>query len=317
MSKLILSGDLSVFRIEMLVRILEAIKCDGELTIESLERGQVYLIQGRIVGAKTATNQGLPALCGLVGQRAGTFSVRTTTSDDIFKHPDLTAFADNQSLFRQVSAQLGQGRFATAASTAQAQSSVPPSAPAAQAPPSPQTPAPNPLSQTMARRPQPAGSGPLARVPEMTEKGKVTLKSIQTNYALRGVQVDGDTWKVLGKVDGVLTIYQIGEALGVLGDRLSRTIEELQREGYIRFRVHDPTLDAMKTQGKFRFGEYMVTKGIITEVQLEGALRRQQELARRGRYMWLGEILVEMNYARPSQVQEAVSVQKQMERAGG
>ena len=54
----------------------------------------------------------------------------------------------------------------------------------------------------------------------------------------------------------------------------------------------------------------MVAKGIITEIQLDAALKRQQELARRGRYMWLGEILVELNYARPSQVQEALALQK-------
>jgi hypothetical protein len=29
--------------------------------------------------------------------------------------------------------------------------------------------------------------------------------------------------------------------------------------------------------------------------------------------MWLGEILVEMNYARPSQVQEAMAVQKRIQ----
>ena len=62
--------------------------------------------------------------------------------------------------------------------------------------------------------------------------------------------------------------------------------------------------------GNFKFGEYMIAKGHITQVQLEAALQRQQELARKGRYMWLGEILVEMNYVRPSQVQEALSVQK-------
>ncbi|MBU6428216.1 MAG: hypothetical protein KGR26_04350, partial [Cyanobacteria bacterium REEB65] len=156
------------------------------------------------------------------------------------------------------------------------------------------------------------GGGPLARVPDLTDKGRIAIRSIQTNYALRGVQVEAETWRVLGKVDGSQTLYQIGESVGILGDRLLTVVEELQQQGYLRFATFDPATEHLK-QTKFRLGEYMVAKGIISEVQLEAALRRQSELARKGRYMWLGEILVEMNYARPSQVQEAMAMQKRMQ----
>lgn len=156
-------------------------------------------------------------------------------------------------------------------------------------------------------------SGPLARVPEVTEKGRITLRSIQTNYALRGVQIEDPKWKILAKVDGKVNLHQIGGFCGVLGEKLSEIVEELQNEGLIKFKTFDPVAEQMKNTGtKFRFGEYMVAKGIITEIQLQAALNRQAELARKGRYMWLGEILVDMNYARPSQVQEALSVQKRM-----
>lgn len=322
MSKLVLSGDLATFRVEMVVRVLEAIKFDGEVTIEGAEKGQFSFQQGRVVGARTLTEQGLKALSTLVPQRIGTFSVRTQTAEEIYRNQELLTIPDNASIFRQVHAQMGQGVYAQQAAqqtsvrpAAAAPSSAPmPSAstPTAAAMP-PASPAAAPLApaskQTVVRRAQ--GSGPLARVPEMTDKGKIVLRSLQTNYALRGVQVDADTWRILAKIDGKSSLFQLGEAAGVQGDRLVQAIEELQREGHIRFQTHDPSIAHLKnTQSKFRFGEYMVAKGVITEIQLDAALRRQQELARRGRYMWLGEILVELNYARPSQVQEALALQK-------
>lgn len=295
MAKLILSGDLSIFRIEMVVRILEALKFDGEVALEAIERGTFFMLQGKVVGARNAMHEGMAALVPMVSQRVGTFSVRQLGADEVTRHPDLAALPDNAAIFRQVHALLGQGRFA-AVPAAQA------AAPAVAASPA-QTP-----------RPKSNATGPLARVPEVTDKGKVTLRSIQTNFALRGVQVDADTWRILAKVDGRQNLFAISELVGVAGDRYNQAVDQLVAEGYIRFQVHDPSLEQLtkRTESKFRFGEYMVAKGVITEVQLEGALRRQQELARRGRYMWLGEILIEMNYARPSHVQEALAVQKRM-----
>jgi hypothetical protein len=306
-----LSGDLATLRVEMVVRILEAIKFDGEVSIEGAEKGQFSLQQGRMVGARTLTEQGLKALTTVLAQRNGTFSVRTQIAEEIYRNQELLTIPDNASIFRQVQAMIGQGQFAQQASQ---QAAPPPAAPSSpQRPPVAEAPAAAPSSspskQTVVRRAQ--GSGPLARVPEMTDKGKIVLRSLQTNYALRGVQVDADTWRILAKIDGKSSLFQLGEAAGVQGDRLVQAIEELQREGHIRFQSNDPNLAHLKnTQSKFRFGEYMVAKGVITEIQLDAALRRQQELARRGRYMWLGEILVELNYARPSQVQEALALQK-------
>jgi hypothetical protein len=307
-----LSGDLSLFRVELVVRILEAMKFDGEVAIESADKGQFSVQQGRVVGARTLTEQGLKALAALVAQRSGTFSVRTQTADEIYRNQELLTIPDNLTIFRQVHALMGQGHFAqqaAAPNTPAQQMTVPQATPAT---PTHQTGPIQPVApekQTIVRRGQ--GSGPLARVPEMTDKGKIVLRSLQTNYALRGVQVDADTWKLLAKIDGHSSLYQLGDSVGLLGERLVKAVEELQREGHIRFQAHDPNIEHLKnTQSKFRFGEYMVAKGIITEIQLDAALKRQQELARRGRYMWLGEILVELNYARPSQVQEALALQK-------
>ncbi|GEM_PF-1081192 len=347
MSKLVLSGDLAVFRVEMVVRILEAIKFDGEVSIEAAEKGQFSFQQGRVVGARTLTDQGLRALVLVVAQRNGTFSARTQTAEEIYRNQELLTIVDNATIFRQVHALQGQGPFAQQIAASAAPHPMPPAphpmppaaGPAAPVqaaiPVQPTTPM-QPVAATQPAAPmqpsapvQPAapmqpvatgkqtivhraqGSGPMARVPEMTDKGKIVLRSIQTNYALRGVQVDADTWRLLAKIDGKSSLFQLGELSGLLGDRLVRAVDELQNEGHIRFQSHDPGMDHFKnTQTKFRFGEYMVAKGIITEIQLDASLRRQQELARRGRYMWLGEILVELNYARPSQVQEALALQK-------
>lgn len=315
MSKLVLSGDLTIFRVELVVRILEAMKFDGEVAIEAAEKGQFSVQQGRVVGSRTLTDQGLKALATLVSQRSGTFAVRTQTTDEIYRNQELLTIPDNATIFRQVHAMLGQGHFAQQAAAAaqqqpQAQQmTVPRATPATSVPGTGPMSPPAAAKQTIVRRSQ--GSGPLARVPEVTDKGKIVIRSIQTNYALRGVQVEADTWKLLAKIDGRTSLFQLGEAVGLMGERLVAAVEELQREGHIRFQSHDPNIEHLKnTQSKFRFGEYMVAKGVITEIQLDAALKRQQELARRGRYMWLGEILVELNYARPSQVQEALAMQK-------
>ena len=150
--------------------------------------------------------------------------------------------------------------------------------------------------------------GPLAKIPHLTDKGKSTVKSLQANFA-RGVSVEGDKWRVLMKCNGELTLYNIGEEVQILGERLLKSVKELQDDQLITFDTLDKDSQVRLT-GNFKFGEYMIAKGHITQVQLEAALQRQQELARKGRYMWLGEILVEMNYVRPSQVQEALAYQK-------
>lgn len=150
--------------------------------------------------------------------------------------------------------------------------------------------------------------GPLAKIPHLTDKGRTTVKSLQANFA-RGVNVEGDKWRVLMKCTGEINLYQVGEEANLLGDRLINASKELEYEGLITFDSIDQQ-SAQKLTGNFKFGEYMIAKGHITQVQLEAALQRQQELARKGRYLWLGEILVEMNYVRPSQVQEALAYQK-------
>ncbi|MBI6546019.1 MAG: DUF4388 domain-containing protein [Cyanobacteria bacterium NC_groundwater_1444_Ag_S-0.65um_54_12] len=304
MSKLILSGDLNFFRIEMLVRILEAIKLNAEVTIDGQEKGQLYFQQGKVVGANTATDQGMVALGQIVQWKSGTFSVRLT--DEAHRHVDLVKFADNQAIFRHL---LGQANPKSAV-PGQPQSKTATAAPS----PSPAgtTGSATGRSPAMPRSgPRAMGPsvGPLAQVPEVTDKGRIALRGIQTNYALRGVQVEAESWRVLGKIDGSSTLYQIGEMVGILGERLLQIVKDLQQEGYLRFATNDPSTEYLK-QSKFRLGEYLVAKGTITEVQLEAALRRQSELARKGRYLWLGEILVEMNYVRPSQVQEAMAIQK-------
>jgi len=234
MAKLILSGDLSTFRIEMVVRILEAVKFDGEVSVEGVERGQIFMHQGKVVGAKGPMHQGLQALVPVVSQRSGTFAVRQMPADEVTRHPDLVAIADNATIFRQVHALAGQGRFATAgvASTGGSAPLTPPPAASATVPPA---------AQPARRGPQ--VSGPMGRVPELTDKGKMTLRSIQTNYAMRGVQVDADIWKILGKVDGNHSLFAISNELGIMGDRFNEAAEQLQREGYIRFQAHDPGLD--------------------------------------------------------------------------
>ena len=100
MSKLVLSGDLGHFRVEMLVRILESIRINAEVSFEGPDKGQIYFVQGKIVGANTATDQGVSALSGIAGLKTGTFSVRL--SEDPNRHPDLLQFPDNQSIFRHL-----------------------------------------------------------------------------------------------------------------------------------------------------------------------------------------------------------------------
>jgi hypothetical protein len=177
-----------------------------------------------------------------------------------------------------------------------------PAGPTAPAGPRPGT---GPMKTTIAGGPK---IGPLAKVPHLTDKGKSTVKSLQANFS-RGISVEGDKWRVLLKANSELTLYQIGEEVQILGERLLKAVKELQDEGLMTFDNIDQNA-AQRLTGNFKFGEYMIAKGHITQVQLEAALQRQQELARKGRYMWLGEILVEMGYVRPSQVQEALAYQK-------
>lgn len=348
MAKFILSGDLSFFRVELLVRFIEAIRLDGEIAVEGFDRGKIFLYQGKVIGALNSNSQGMAALTALVGQRTGAFTVSQMTSDELVVHADLQEFPDNPTLFRSIKAT--QSTASTVADPVAApaptpvvtvpapvqtaQTAVPQAPPAAAQPAKPigtmpqamppvagaRTPT-NPLASGQASKPRvPGGGGPMARVPHMTDKGKSTLRSVQTNAAMRGTQVEGDTWKILSKVDGNFSLFQISSNVQIMGDRFNQAIDTLQKEGYIKFQVVvDETLNelARKTESKFRFGEYMVAKGIVSEQQLDTALRRQQELARRGRYMWLGEILVEMNFARTSQVQEALAAQKKAQAAQG
>lgn len=311
MSKIILSGDLGRFRPEMLMRILESIKADVIVTLESAATGQITVLGGKITGAAMPPSKGMDALKDMVGWTSGTFTVRDiagTQTMSMVRSPDLMNYPDNASIFR---AMMSMRRPATVGGPAP----VAAAAPGHQAPPRPgATPGParpGPGAPGAAMRATVAGGpkiGPLAKVPHLSDKGKSTVKSLQANFA-RGVSVEGDKWRVLMKVDGALTLYHIGEEVQILGERLLKSIKELQEEGLIGFDNIDSNA-AQRLTGNFKFGEYMIAKGHITQVQLEAALQRQQELARKGRYMWLGEILVEMNYVRPSQVQEALAYQK-------
>lgn len=279
MSKLILSGDMTRFRCDMVIRILEAVKFEGEIQIDGPEKAQVFMSQGRMVGARTATQQGLQALLVVMPWTTGIFAARET--QEILKTPDLSGFPDNISIFRHLQSLKTQPL------------------------------APSPVATRTTAPIKPGVSGPLGRIPELTEKGRITLKTLQTNYALRGVQVEDDLWKVLAKVDGKTSLHQIGSLCNVQGDPFNASIEELQTQGLIKFKSFDPVDEQLKSNGgRFRFGEYLVAKGVITDVQLQAALNRQAELARKGRYMWLGEIMVDLNYVRPGQVQEALTAQK-------
>lgn len=323
MSKVVLSGDLGIFRLDLLIRLLEAVKATAEIQIESRERAILGLAGGRLVSASTATLQGFSALQQIVTWRQGGFGVRT--ADAPATQADFQNFQDNAGIFRHLQGVMGRtqggppGAPPAAPPGGGQPSSGPPGARPAAAPPAATggglVAAGTPQGQAAASKgpfKASAGAGPLARVPELTDKGRVTLRTIQTNFAMRGVQVEGDNWRFLGKVDGQLTLYQIGQSVSILGEKLLKLTNEMEQQGFLRFVARDDVAEQFKSQ-KFRLGEYMVAKGIITEVQLEAALRRQSELARKGRYMWLGEILVEMNYARPSQVQDAMAVQKRIQ----
>lgn len=318
MSKIILSGDLGRFKPEMLMRILESIKADAIVTLESAATGQITVLQGKIVGAAMPPSKGIEALKDMVVWTGGTFTVRDiagTQTMSMVRSPDLMNYPDNASIFRAMMAMRRPAVPAGVGATAEHAPSGPgvmpgrpssgnigPGAGGGARPPGPGT---VPMKSTLSSGPK---IGPLAKIPHLTDKGKSTVKSLQANFA-RGVSVEGDKWRVLMKCNGELTLYNIGEEVQILGERLLKSVKELQDDQLITFDTLDKDSQVRLT-GNFKFGEYMIAKGHITQVQLEAALQRQQELARKGRYMWLGEILVEMNYVRPSQVQEALSVQK-------
>jgi hypothetical protein len=307
MSKIILSGDLGRFRPEMLIRILESVRADVILTLEGAATGQLTLLQGKIVGAALPPGKGMEALKELVGWHIGTFTVRDISSSQtasMVKNPDLLNFPDNANIFRALMAMQRPGAPATGPIPS-GSGNFPAMAPARPPVIAGMVPNAMPSKITLAGGPK---IGPLAKVPHLTDKGKSTVKSLQANFA-RGASVEADKWRVLMKCNSELTLYHIGDDIQVMGDRLLRAVKELQEEGLIAFDSLEAGA-AQRLTGNFKFGEYMVAKGHITQVQLEAALQRQQELARKGRYMWLGEILVEMNYVRPSQVQEALAYQK-------
>ncbi len=315
MSKIILSGDLGRFRPEMLVRILESIRADVIVTLEGASTGQITVLQGKIVGAALPPNKGMDALKDMVTWNQGTFTVRDisgTQTTSMVRSPDIMNFPDNASIFRAMMAL----RRPVAAGGGPSPAAPPrPSGPGAPAVGNGTPgggmvrPGAHPAGPGMQRTTQVGPKiGPLAKIPHLTDKGKGTVKSLQANFA-RGVNVEGDKWRVLLKCNGELNLYQIGDEIQIMGERLLKSVKELQDEGMVSFDSIDQQA-AQRLTGNFKFGEYMIAKGHITQVQLEAALQRQQELARKGRYMWLGEILVEMNYVRPSQVQEALAYQK-------
>jgi hypothetical protein len=297
MSKIILSGDLSRFKPEMLLRILESVRADVMITLESTSSGQICVLQGKVCGAAMPPHRGIDALREIVPWNSGTFTVRDasgTMTAQLIRNPDIMAYPDNASLFR---AMMGR-RPGTAEGVVQPPGVAVPAGPAA-------------AQAGVAAGARPATGpkiGPLARVPHLTDKGRATGRSLQANFQ-RGMAVDGDKWRLLLKCNGELTLFQIGEELQIMGERLLKSVKELQEDSLITFDNLDSST-ASRLSGNFKFGEYMIARGHITQVQLEAALQRQQELARKGRYMWLGEILVEMNYLRPSQVQEALAFQK-------
>jgi hypothetical protein len=319
MSKIILSGDLGRFRPEMLIRILESIRADVIVTLEGAATGQITVLQGKIVGAALPPSKGMDALKDMVPWSAGTFTVRDISGSQttsMVRSPDIMNYPDNASIFR---AMMALRRPVPAGAPQGPGPGVAPGAPR----PGGTGPTAHPGGATQSTRTTMHGAGaqsamrttqigpkigPLAKIPHLTDKGKGTVKSLQQNFA-RGVSVEGDKWRVLMKCNSELSLFNIGEEIQIMGERLLKSVKELQEDGLISFDSIDQNT-AQRLTGNFKFGEYMIAKGHITQVQLEAALQRQQELARKGRYMWLGEILVEMNYVRPSQVQEALAYQK-------
>ncbi|MDB5095633.1 MAG: hypothetical protein JWM80_54, partial [Cyanobacteria bacterium RYN_339] len=107
MSKIILSGDLGRFRPEMLIRILESIRADVIVTLESSTQGQITVLQGKIVGAALPPNKGMDALKEMVPWSTGTFTVRDiagTQTTSMVRSPDIMNYPDNASIFRAMMA---------------------------------------------------------------------------------------------------------------------------------------------------------------------------------------------------------------------
>lgn len=69
-------------------------------------------------------------------------------------------------------------------------------------------------------------------------------------------------------------------------------------------RLKDGTGNASRNKRTIPFlGEYLLQEGMITRQQLEMALRRHEELARRGQPKQMGQVMVELGYITQAQLE--------------
>lgn len=67
-------------------------------------------------------------------------------------------------------------------------------------------------------------------------------------------------------------------------------------------------MEEQRPRGKF-FGEYMEERGICTAAQLERALGYASDCAKWGRYIPIGQALVELGYTTQDKIDEVLHVQ--------
>jgi tetratricopeptide (TPR) repeat protein len=106
-------------------------------------------------------------------------------------------------------------------------------------------------------------------------------------------------------IDHLLTINphnkQAQEARDVLNIRLL-----LEEAAVLRPQTPAPP---STPQRRYMLGEALVEARVLTQQQLEQALKEQQRLARKKKSLRLGEVLLRMKLVRPEQLQAAVAVQ--------
>jgi tetratricopeptide (TPR) repeat protein len=107
-------------------------------------------------------------------------------------------------------------------------------------------------------------------------------------------------------IDHLLTINphnrQAQEARDVLNIRL--LLEEAAM-----LRPQAPTPPPSTPQRRYMLGEALVEARILTQQQLEQALKEQQRLARKKKVLRLGEVLLRMKLVRPEQLEAAIATQ--------
>lgn len=107
-------------------------------------------------------------------------------------------------------------------------------------------------------------------------------------------------------IDHLLTLNphhkQAQEARDVLNIRL--LLEEAAM-----LRSQSPTPPPSTPQRRYMLGEALVEARILTQQQLDQALKEQQRLARKKKPLRLGEVLLRMKLVRPEQLEAAIATQ--------